>query len=319
MAIAVILDWFGPFTLGTPEAQDAINEFEGLKTVYMVVNPDGNFEYIGVTMELGNDVPHCAALATADGMSLFLGCIESQGIPGPVPANGLPRDLDLAGHALVRFLQPALNQEHLGDPDVCVAVSSWFYGSDFTTPVHPPTAFPTLMSYRPECDQHPGDWATFIVGDVDLPPDIPDDAAVPIARHSHAGFLTGMRGEHIVSAILSRRGFIVAPTPKNAPEADLLISDSTCRTVYSIQVKSATGGSFWLLNKNVRNVVAETHFYVFVRFGDHFAIPVSNEYYVVPSSVVAELGRNLEGRFPHIPRADIQKYRDKWELLTGGD
>lgn len=319
MAIAVILEWFGPFTLGTPEANGALNQFEGLKTIYMTVNSNGDFGYLGITLDPGNEIPQCPAVEAAEDVDLFLGCIESQGIPGPVPPNGRPRDLVLAEHALVRFLQPVLNQEQPGDPEDCVAVSSWFYGPNFTTPVDPPPGFPTLLSYRPEYDDYPGDWMTFIACDAELPPDLPDDPAVPNVGQLHAGFLTGMRGEHIVSAILSRHGFIVASTPKNAPEADLLISDSTCQTVYSIQVKSATGGTFWLLNRNVRNVVADTHLYVFVRFGDRSARPVPNEYYVVPSSVVAELGRNLDGRFPNIRRADIQEYRDKWELLNGGD
>ena len=319
MAIAVIVEWYGPFSPGTAEATDALGEFDGLKTLYMVVNTDGGFDYIGVTLDAGNEVPHCPALATAESVNFFLGCIESQEISGPVPRNGVPRDLDLAGHALIRFLQPALNQEPASDPDDCVAVSSWFYGPDFMTPVNTPPKFPTLLSYRPESDQYPGDWVTFVAIDEDVPLEDPDDVAVPIVGQGPAGFLTGMRGEHIVSAILSRRGFIVATTPKNAPEADLLISDSTCENVYSIQVKSGKGGSFWLLNKNVRNVVADTHLYVFVRFGDQFARPVPTEYYVVPSSVVARLGRNLDGTFPNIQRADIQEYRDKWELLSGGD
>ena len=319
MAIAVIVEWYGPFSPGTAEATDAFGEFDELKTLYMVVNSDGGFDYIGVTLDAGNDLPRCPALATAESVIFFLGCIESQGIPGPVPRNGVPRDLDLAGHALIRFLQPALNQEPVGDPDDCVAVSSWFCGPDFTTPVHAPPTFPTLLSYRPECDPYPGDWSAFIASDAEVPLEMPDDAAIPIAGQAHAGFLTGMRGEHIVSANLSRLGFIVAATPKNAPEADLLISDSTCENVYSIQVKSGKGGSFWLLNKNVRNVVAGTHFYVFVRFGDQFVHPVPTEYYVVPSSVVARLGRNLDGTFPNIQRADIQQYRDRWELLSGGD
>ena len=50
--------------------------------------------------------------------------------------------------------------------------------------------------------------------------------------------LTGMTGVYLVGAELSRRGFIASPTSRSAEGADLLVTDTECRSSFVIQVKT---------------------------------------------------------------------------------
>jgi hypothetical protein len=96
---------------------------------------------------------------------------------------------------------------------------------------------------------------------------------------------SGMLGVFLVAAELSRRGFTVSPTSRNARVADLLVTDQDCRRAFSVQVKTnAKRGSFWLINRQSDQMRSRSHIYVFVNLmGDH-----PPEYHVVPSRIVAE-------------------------------
>lgn len=50
--------------------------------------------------------------------------------------------------------------------------------------------------------------------------------------------LTGMRGVYLVEAELSRLGFIASPTSRSAIRADILVTDQSCRNIFSVQVKT---------------------------------------------------------------------------------
>jgi hypothetical protein len=79
------------------------------------------------------------------------------------------------------------------------------------------------------------------------------------------GQMTGMCGVYLVAAELSRLGFIVSPTSRNARGADLLVTDQTCCIAWSVQVKTnKKPANFWLVGKHARNLKSDSHAYVFV-------------------------------------------------------
>lgn len=121
--------------------------------------------------------------------------------------------------------------------------------------------------------------------------------------------ITGMIGVYLTAAELSKRGFIVSPTSRGAEGADLLVTDQECQYVYTVQVKTDRGGTFWLLGNNEVKV-SRTHMYVFVRYAQLKSGEVV-KYYIVPSKKVSELAY-LGGDFPNIKRTDIEKYEDAW-------
>lgn len=122
--------------------------------------------------------------------------------------------------------------------------------------------------------------------------------------------ITGMIGVYLTAAELSKRGFIVSPTSRGAEGADLLVTDQECQNVYTVQVKTDSGGTFWLLGKNEVKK-STTHIYVFVRYAQLKRGEVT-KFYVVPSKKVAELGY-LDVDWPNIKREDIKKYENAWD------
>jgi len=129
--------------------------------------------------------------------------------------------------------------------------------------------------------------------------------------------MTGMRGVYVVAAELCKRGFIVAPTSRNARGADLLVTDQECRRAYSVQVKAnARTFGFWLLNSKTKGLVSETLIYVLVNLRKG-----GDEFFVVPSKVVS---RKM-GIYPPPPgkkstwyafgHKSAQPYRDRWDLF----
>ena len=122
--------------------------------------------------------------------------------------------------------------------------------------------------------------------------------------------ITGMIGVYLTAAELSKRGFIVSPTSRGAEGADLLVTDQECQHVYTVQVKTDSGGTFWLLGKNEVKI-SRTHIYVFVRYAQLKSGEVI-KYYIVPSKKVREFAF-LDGDFPNIKRKYIEKYEDAWD------
>lgn len=62
--------------------------------------------------------------------------------------------------------------------------------------------------------------------------------------------MPGMLGVSLFAAELTRRGFIVSPTSRNAAGATLLATDQRFHRSYSVQVKTAASGfNFWLVGK----------------------------------------------------------------------
>jgi len=128
--------------------------------------------------------------------------------------------------------------------------------------------------------------------------------------------LTGMCGVYLVAAELSKRGFIVSPTSRNAKGADILVTDQKCKHAYSIQVKTnARTFGFWLLNKEAKELKSPSHFYVFVNLRTNGEI----EYYIVPSYIVAKKTREEKTKKGSIwysfSLQDAKKYKNKWSMF----
>ena len=126
-----------------------------------------------------------------------------------------------------------------------------------------------------------------------------------------------MRGVYLVAAELSRIGFIVSLTSRSARGADILATDQKCKHAYSIQVKTnTTTFSFWLLNKEAEELKSLSHFYAFVNLRTNGEI----EYYIVPSSVVADKTKVEKSRKGSIwysfSLQNAKKYKDKWSILA---
>lgn len=100
------------------------------------------------------------------------------------------------------------------------------------------------------------------------------------------GMMSGMQGVFLVAAELSRRGFIVSTTSRNAIGADLLVTDQQCQNTWSVQVKTnSRRAGFWLTGKKAKTTASRSHVYVFVNLCGGKTPP---EFAVVPSMEVAE-------------------------------
>src|SRR5579863_1977408 len=97
-----------------------------------------------------------------------------------------------------------------------------------------------------------------------------------------SNYQSGMRGVYLVAAELTRRGFIASPTLRNAPGADLLVTDSECNKTWSVQVKTNTDRlPYWLVGEKATGAKSPSHVYVFVTLdgkqGPEY-IPVRSEF-----------------------------------------
>lgn len=133
---------------------------------------------------------------------------------------------------------------------------------------------------------------------------------------SSKGQISGMRGVYLVAAELSRIGFIASPTSRSAIGADILVTDQECKKTYSVQVKTnTTTFNFWLLNKEAKKIKSPSHFYAFVNLKSNGEI----EYYIVPSSIVADKAEVEKSRTGSIwysfSLQNAKKYKDKWPIF----
>ncbi len=138
---------------------------------------------------------------------------------------------------------------------------------------------------------------------------------------------SGIAGEYLVAAELTRRGLVASLTLKNTQGIDILTSSADGRKQVAIQVKCDQGkGPGWMLGAKAEKLAAKSLFYVFVRLHDG-GIP---DFHVVPSRIVAQfvtkdnrdwLATPGRGGRPHrenpirIFRDRLNKYRGQWQLL----
>ena len=132
--------------------------------------------------------------------------------------------------------------------------------------------------------------------------------------------ITGMRGVYLVAAELAKHGFVASPTSRSARGADILVTDAECKRAFSIQVKTkSTQSSWWLLSRDYKRFVSDSHIYIFVTLRDS-GIPT--EFFIVPSKVLAKkAGAKPYGKDKQIwywlDLTDAKPYQDRWEILRG--
>jgi len=140
--------------------------------------------------------------------------------------------------------------------------------------------------------------------------------------------LSGVAGEYFVAAELTARGFIASITLRNTKGVDILCSNASATKSVAIQVKTNKASDrTWVMNEKCEHYFADNLFYVLVNLNNGRKAP---DYFVVPSSVVAEQvksghqnwlgtpGRNGQAHKDNTIRkfADIEEmYLNRWDLL----
>lgn len=135
------------------------------------------------------------------------------------------------------------------------------------------------------------------------------------------GMMTGMQGVFLVAAELSRRGFIVSTTSRNALGADLLVTDQGCQRAWSVQVKTnREQPSFWLTSKKAKMTASPSHIYALVNLRLKKKLPP--QFLVLPSKKVAA-GTAVKKRKPgsvwysyrHVFKPDGSEDSVGWEIF----
>ncbi len=148
---------------------------------------------------------------------------------------------------------------------------------------------------------------------------------IKLAKH-----MSGIAGEYLVAAELTRRGYIASLTLRNTKDIDILASSADGTRQVAIQVKcDQTKGSEWMLGAKAERLTSPSMYYVFVRLHDGG----TPEFFVVPSAVVAEQTRTSHSDWLAKPGRRGQahkdttirifgdrqgKYRDAWDTLGLG-
>lgn len=129
------------------------------------------------------------------------------------------------------------------------------------------------------------------------------------------GFQTGMASEYLVLSMLYRQGFDAYLTLGNKKSVDIIIRKDD-GSIVTIDVKSVRGYD----SIPAGNIVGDNNHFVVVviyrnKFEDVKSLP---ECYVVPIAVAMECQKTFAGNRIDIFRKDIEKYKDRWDLIKGG-
>ena len=160
MPVAVIVDWYGPYT-GLEALRGAVQaEWQGVSRVlYMALARWNKCQYVGLTTSPCNRIQEGHdQLKHKDNERFYIGQIITQGITGP-RNGGQPPDLRLVEHALISFLKPALNKyKKYTEPVDCTSIFSCFYrpkskAGDYESATNPLPKFPVLLAYNPYSQQ----------------------------------------------------------------------------------------------------------------------------------------------------------------------
>jgi hypothetical protein len=130
--------------------------------------------------------------------------------------------------------------------------------------------------------------------------------------------LTGMTGLYRVAAELSNLGFIVSPTSRSALTADLLVTDTSCKNIYGVQVKTnATTFNFWLVGAKTSRIVSDRLIYAFVNVRKK----TEPDYFLVPSAVVAQkvkrsaVTATSKSVWYSVYLKEIEEFRAGWNIF----
>lgn len=160
MAIAIIIDWYGPFKsfeeFSTHVKENWVHNY---KCIYMAFGAYSKLRYVGLTKRPTGRFQNHPKMKDPENRSFFIGAITSQGVGGRRKKK-TKTDLDLAELALICALQPSENDrrksEQISD---CVSIYSRFFNKsgeeDWGKPHPKPKKFPVFIgynSYRDEFD-----------------------------------------------------------------------------------------------------------------------------------------------------------------------
>jgi hypothetical protein len=140
--------------------------------------------------------------------------------------------------------------------------------------------------------------------------------------------MSGIAGEYLVAAELSRRGYIASITLRNTAGVDILCSNKNASKTVAIQVKTNQGEKKrWVLNSKVETFFSRSHFYILVSLSPTSGQP---EFHIVPSTILSKKVKKGHAAWLRTPGKNGQphqdskvrqfidhenKYLNKWELL----
>lgn len=120
--------------------------------------------------------------------------------------------------------------------------------------------------------------------------------------------LVGIAGEYFVAGELSRRGYIASITLRNTMGVDILASSQDAVWQVAIQVKTNHHDKpEWILTAKAESDHAENLFYIFVNLKGEGLRP---DFYVVPSTVVAEYTHSTHREWLETPGSKGQSHKD---------
>ena len=155
MPVAVIVDWYGPYT-GLEGLREVVQaERQGVpRVLYMALARWNKCQNVGLTTSPRNRIHEGHdQLNHKDNERFYIGQIVTQRITSP-RHGGQPPDLRLAEHALISFLQPALNKyKKSTEPLDCILIFSCFYhpkskAGDYEPDANPLPKFPILLAHN---------------------------------------------------------------------------------------------------------------------------------------------------------------------------
>ena len=145
MPIAVVIDWYGPFSRDRPPI-GVVGRKE--KVIYMALRDYNVCCYIGRTQQEPWERLRAHEKLEVNGR-LWVGRVSTSGKSGRRQTK-VPTDLRLAEHALIFALQPERNEALRYDaPDDCVVVYSRCFDPKTKDPVIAKPKWPTLVVYDP--------------------------------------------------------------------------------------------------------------------------------------------------------------------------
>jgi hypothetical protein len=115
----------------------------------------------------------------------------------------------------------------------------------------------------------------------------------------------GIAGEHLAAARLTLNGYIATITSKNTKLYDILAYDPKRNKHFRIQVKTGNKKKpAWPLSKKNEEISQVDFYYIFINLFN------SEDYYIVPSKVVADYIKTSHQKWLIMPGKKGQKHND---------
>ncbi|MEG8946411.1 hypothetical protein [Rosettibacter firmus] len=136
-----------------------------------------------------------------------------------------------------------------------------------------------------------------------------------VNNHNRTNQIVGNMGLYYVCYELSKRGWNVLPTSRNAKGIDIVIYNQNAKRTHTIQVKTLSKKNPVPFGNNMDNLIAE---YVIICRKVHDDKP---EMFIISSSEVKEYIRTNSKNDKNsywLQPTDYENYRDKWNAIGDG-